>query len=189
MRRRSGRDRSGHAGRDAGLDLAVRCGGTTGRGSAASTTGRRLGLSIDNLIEADVVLADGSFFTANEEAHPDLLWALRGGGGNFGVVTRFSFRLSPVSTVVAGPTLWPLDRAAEILSWYRATSSATRPRSSAAGSRSSPCLPRRRSRSTCNFRRCAASSGAGAEIRTKRSRRLGPRARPGGATSYPRSRT
>jgi len=71
------------------------------------------------LIEADVVLADGSFFTANEEAHPDLLWALRGGGGNFGVVTRFSFRLSPVSTVVAGPTLWPLDRAAEILSWYR----------------------------------------------------------------------
>ena len=119
MRRRSGRDRSGHAGRDAGLDLAVRCGGTTGRGSAASTTGRRLGLSIDNLIEADVVLADGSFFTANEEAHPDLLWALRGGGGNFGVVTRFSFRLSPVSTVVAGPTLWPLDRAAEILSWYR----------------------------------------------------------------------
>ena len=80
---------------------------------------RTLGLSIDNLIEADVVLADGNFVTANEDQHSDLLWALRGGGGNFGVVTRFAFRLSPVSTVVAGPTLFPLDRSAEILSWYR----------------------------------------------------------------------
>ena len=62
---------------------------------------------------------DGSFVTANEDQHPGLFWALRGGGGNFGVVTRFAFRLSPVSTVVAGPTLWPLERSAEILSWSR----------------------------------------------------------------------
>ncbi len=88
-------------------------------GGGVGNMSRTLGLSIDSLVEADVVLADGSFVTTNEDQHPDLFWALRGGGGNFGVVTRFAFRLSPVSTVVAGPTLWPLERAAEILSWYR----------------------------------------------------------------------
>src|SRR5207244_10328072 len=93
-------------------------GGRT-RGGGVGHMTRQLGLSIDNLVEADVVLADGSFVTASEDQHPELLWALRGGGGNFGVVTRFAFRLSPISTVVAGPTLWPLDRSAEILSWYR----------------------------------------------------------------------
>ena len=93
------------------------CGLTLGGGVGHMT--RKLGLSIDNLIEADVVLADGSFVTANEKQHPDLFWALRGGGGNFGVVTRFAFALSPLSTVVAGPTLFPLERSAEILSWYR----------------------------------------------------------------------
>ena len=79
---------------------------------------RKCGLSIDNLLEADVVLADGSLVTASEDANDDLFWALRGGGGNFGVVTSFTFRLSPVSTVVAGPMLWPLEQAAEVLSWY-----------------------------------------------------------------------
>jgi len=88
-------------------------------GGGVGNMSRTLGLSIDSLVEADVVLADGSFVTTNEDQHPDLFWALRGGGGNFGVVTRFAFRLSPVSTVVAGLTLWPLERAAEILSWYR----------------------------------------------------------------------
>ena len=80
---------------------------------------RAYGLTIDNLLEVDVVLADGRFVTANMREHPDLFWALRGGGGNFGVVTSFLFQLHPVDTVVAGPTLWPLDRAAEMLRWYR----------------------------------------------------------------------
>jgi FAD/FMN-containing dehydrogenase len=101
-----------------GIISTTGVGGLTLGGGVGHMT-RKLGLSIDNLVEADVVLADGSFVTANEEQHPDLLWALRGGGGNFGVVTRFAFRLSPVSTVVAGPTLFPLERSAEILSWYR----------------------------------------------------------------------
>ena len=57
--------------------------------------------------------------TASEDEHPDLFWALRGGGGNFGVVTSFEFRLHPVDTVFAGPTLWPIERAAEVLRWYR----------------------------------------------------------------------
>jgi FAD/FMN-containing dehydrogenase len=101
-----------------GIISTTGVGGLTLGGGVGHMT-RKLGLSIDNLVEADVVLADGSFVTASEEQHPDLFWALRGGGGNFGVVTRFAFRLSPPSTVVAGPTLWPLERSAEILSWYR----------------------------------------------------------------------
>lgn len=101
-----------------GIISTTGVGGLTLGGGVGNLT-RTLGLSIDNLIEADVVVADGSLLKTNEEENPDLLWALRGGGGNFGVVTRFAFRLSPVSTVVAGPTLWPLDRAGEILSWYR----------------------------------------------------------------------
>jgi FAD/FMN-containing dehydrogenase len=101
-----------------GIISTTGVGGLTLGGGVGHMT-RKLGLSIDNLVEADVVPADGSFVTASEEQHPDLFWALRGGGGNFGVVTRFAFRLSPLSTVVAGPTLWPLERSAEILSWYR----------------------------------------------------------------------
>jgi FAD/FMN-containing dehydrogenase len=80
---------------------------------------RKLGLSIDNVLAFDVVLADGSFVHASEDEHEDLFWALRGGGGNFGVVTAFTFRLSSVPSVVGGPTLWTLDRAPEILRWYR----------------------------------------------------------------------
>jgi hypothetical protein len=98
--------------------------GTTGVGGLTLGGGighltRKLGLSIDNLISADVVLADGSFVTASEDQHEDLFWALRGGGGNFGVVTAFTFRLSPVSMVVGGPTLFAFERSAEVLSWYR----------------------------------------------------------------------
>lgn len=80
---------------------------------------RKYGLTIDNLLEADVVLADGSFVTANENQNSDLFWALRGGGGNFGVVTSFTYRLHPVGTIVGGPTLWPIDRMDEIMKWYR----------------------------------------------------------------------
>src|SRR5215218_4437569 len=80
---------------------------------------RKYGLAIDNPLEADVVLADGRLVKASEEENEDLFWALRGGGGNFGVVTSFLFKGNPVSTVYAGPMLWELDRAEEIMRWYR----------------------------------------------------------------------
>jgi FAD/FMN-containing dehydrogenase len=80
---------------------------------------RSCGLTIDNLLGADVVLADGRLVRASEEENPDLFWAIRGGGGNFGIVTGFTFRTHPVSTVLAGPMLWPNDRAAEIMAAYR----------------------------------------------------------------------
>lgn len=80
---------------------------------------RGLGLSIDNILGAQVVLADGSVVNANENENPDLYWAIRGGGGNFGVVTSITARLHPVDTVVAGPMFWSLDNAAELMRWYR----------------------------------------------------------------------
>src|SRR5438034_536593 len=73
----------------------------------------------NNVLTADVVLADGSIVTADEETNPDLFWALRGGGGNFGVVTSFEFRAHPVRTVYAGPTFWPLDETVEVMKAYR----------------------------------------------------------------------
>jgi len=80
---------------------------------------RKYGLTIDNLIEADVVLSDGSLVTVNKDKHPDLFWALRGGGGNFGIVTSFKYQLHQVDTVVAGPMLWPMDQNEKIMRWYR----------------------------------------------------------------------
>ena len=106
--------------------LAVPTGIISTTGVAGLTLGgghgylaRKYGLTIDNLLEADVVLADGSLVKASEEENEDLFWALRGGGGNFGVVTSFLFRGNPVSTVYAGPMFWELDQAEEILRWYR----------------------------------------------------------------------
>jgi hypothetical protein len=106
--------------------LAVPTGIISSTGVAGLTLGgghgylsRKYGLTIDNLLAADVVLANGRTVTASVEQNPDLFWALRGGGGNFGVVTSFLFRGQPVSTVQAGPTLWPIERAAEVLRWYQ----------------------------------------------------------------------
>ncbi|MEP7110224.1 MAG: FAD-binding oxidoreductase [Ferruginibacter sp.] len=79
---------------------------------------RQCGLSIDNLLEAEVVLADGSFVKASATENTDLFWALRGGGGNFGVVTSFLFRVWPISTVYAGPMLWQLEESKEVMRWY-----------------------------------------------------------------------
>ena len=80
---------------------------------------RSLGLTIDNLLGVDMVLADGSFVTANAQEHADLFWAVRGGGGNFGVVTSFLYQLHPISTVYGGPMLWPIEKAAELLAFWR----------------------------------------------------------------------
>ena len=93
-------------------------GGLTLGGGLGHLT-RKHGLTIDNLLAADLVLADGSFVTASAAENADLYWAIRGGGGNFGVVTSFLFQAHPIHTVYAGPMLWPLERAAEIMRWYR----------------------------------------------------------------------
>jgi FAD/FMN-containing dehydrogenase len=93
-------------------------GGLTLGGGIGNLT-RGYGLTIDNLLAADMVLADGSFVTVSADSHPDLFWAIRGGGGNFGIVTSFVFRLHAVDTVYAGPMLWHIEQAPEIMRWYR----------------------------------------------------------------------
>jgi FAD/FMN-containing dehydrogenase len=79
---------------------------------------RSCGLTIDNLLSVDLVLADGSFATADADQNNDLFWAVRGGGGNFGVATSFTFRTHPVHTVTAGPIFWPVEAAPEVLRRY-----------------------------------------------------------------------
>jgi FAD/FMN-containing dehydrogenase len=115
------------------MDHATHAFGMATPGGTVSTTGvagltlgggighltRPYGLAIDNLLEVDVVLADGRFVTANEKENADLFWAVRGGGGNFGVVTSFLFRLHPVATVSAGPTFWALEQVPEVMKAYQ----------------------------------------------------------------------
>ena len=80
---------------------------------------RQYGLAVDNLLEADLVLADGRFVTASESENADLFWALRGGGGNFGVVTSFLFRTNAAGMVYGGPIVFELADAAKVMRWYR----------------------------------------------------------------------
>ena len=115
------------------MDHATHAFGMATPGGTVSTTGvagltlgggighltRPYGLAIDSLLEVDVVLADGRFVTANEKENADLFWAVRGGGGNFGVVTSFLFRLHPVTTVSAGPTFWPIEQTPEVMKAYQ----------------------------------------------------------------------
>jgi hypothetical protein len=101
-----------------GIISTTGIGGLTLGGGLGHLT-RKYGLTIDNLLEVDMVLADGSFVTANKDQYSDLFWAVRGGGGNFGVVTSFTYRLNPVDMVYAGPMLWEIDQSEEVLKWYR----------------------------------------------------------------------
>ena len=114
-------DHAGHA-----FGLAVPSGiiSTTGVGGLALGGGlgylsRKYGLTIDSMLEVDMVLADGSFVTASAKENEDLFWAIRGGGGNFGIVTSFLFLGHPVHTSFGGPTLWNIDKTEQILKWYR----------------------------------------------------------------------
>jgi FAD/FMN-containing dehydrogenase len=107
-----------------GLVVPTGINGTTGvagltLGGGLGYLTRKCGLTIDNLLEATVVLADGQVVKASASAHSDLFWAIRGGGGNFGVVTSFLFQGHPISTVVAGPILYELEDAKEMMEWYR----------------------------------------------------------------------
>jgi FAD/FMN-containing dehydrogenase len=109
-----------------GFGLAVPAGIISTTGVAGLTLGggigyltRRYGLTIDNLLAVDMVLADGRFVTASAKENTDLFWAVRGGGGNFGVVTSFLFKAQPVHTGYGGPMLWPMEDAAEMMRWYR----------------------------------------------------------------------
>jgi len=106
--------------------LAVTGGAISTTGVGGYTLGGGLGwlmgafgLAVDNLVEAEVVLASGDIVRANESSHPDLFWALRGGGGNFGVVTSFTFALHPVADVVGGLVAHPIDAAGDLLRYYR----------------------------------------------------------------------
>jgi FAD/FMN-containing dehydrogenase len=101
-----------------GIISTTGVGGLTLGGGLGYLT-RKYGLAIDNLLAADIVLADGRLVTANESRNADLFWALRGGGGNFGVVTSFVFRANPVHTVYGGPMLWEMEQAPAVMKWYR----------------------------------------------------------------------
>jgi hypothetical protein len=101
-----------------GMNATTGIGGLTTGGGIGHLT-RKYGLSIDNLLSVDMVLADGSFIKANAKENQDLFWAVRGGGGNFGIITAFTFKLHQVNTVYAGPMLYDMGQAEEVMKWYR----------------------------------------------------------------------
>ena len=101
-----------------GIISTTGVGGLTLGGGIGHLT-RKCGLTIDNLLSADVVLANGNFVRASADENPDLFWALRGGGGNFGAVTAFTFKLHKIDVVYAGPMLYELSETAEVMKWYR----------------------------------------------------------------------
>jgi FAD/FMN-containing dehydrogenase len=115
------------------LDHATHAFGMAVPGGIVSTTGiagltlgggignltRPCGLSCDNLLSADVITADGRFLTTSANQNADLFWGLRGGGGNFGIVTSFEYRLHPVDTVLGGPIFYPLEKSREAMRFYR----------------------------------------------------------------------
>ena len=107
--------------------LAVPAGVVSHTGVAGLTLGggigwlmRKHGLSIDQLLAVDLVTADGQFEKASATENAELFWGLRGGGGNFGIVTEFEFSLNPVGPIVlAGPIYWPIERSSDVLRFYR----------------------------------------------------------------------
>ena len=101
-----------------GIMSTTGIGGLTLGGGIGSLS-RTYGLTIDNLLGVDMVLSDGSFVMANTEEYADLFWAVRGGGGNFGVVTSFLFQLHTINTVYGGPMFWPFEQAADLLKFWR----------------------------------------------------------------------
>ncbi len=102
----------------AGIISTTGVGGLTLGGGLGYLT-RKVGLTIDNLLAVDMVLADGTFVTASAEENEDLFWAVRGGGGNFGIVTSFLFQAHQIQTVYAGPTFWDIEKTEEVMKWYR----------------------------------------------------------------------
>ncbi len=101
-----------------GIISTTGIGGITLGGGIGYLT-RKCGLTIDNLLEAEMILADGSSVIANKEQNQDLFWAIRGGGGNFGIVTSFLFQLHAIKEVYAGPMFWPLEKSREVMEFYR----------------------------------------------------------------------
>src|SRR4030088_1553807 len=107
-------------------ELAVPAGIVSTTGIAGLTLGggtgyltRKYGLTTDNLLEADVVLADGRIVTANKSENADLYWGLRGGGGHLRIVTSFLFQAHPANMVYAGPIFWEVKDARRVMQWYR----------------------------------------------------------------------
>jgi FAD binding domain/Berberine and berberine like len=113
-----------HAGHPFGLAVPAGFISTTGVGGLTLGGGighltRNYGLTIDNILSVDMVLANGKFVIASPKENSDLFWAIRGGGGNFGVVTSFLFKAQPVHTQYAGPMLYELDDTVDVMKWYR----------------------------------------------------------------------